>query len=619
MSRSRPIAWVLLGLGLLVVACLLFLQTGAGFRGVIVPLVSGFVPGTLEVGEGRFGLGGTLMARGLRFESAELGVTAAVEELDADVAVLSLLGSKPRVEMLRVRGAEVDLVPPEAEPDDGEDEEESGAERLLERIRSLPVEVEAADLETLRLRREVGEGDWMELRVEHLRASELVAGGSGTIELAAASDVALEDEGEAVAYSGELELEAELGQDGDGLVERWKLTSLLAVRPRPEGTPVRFSLDVEGGVEGQRIESRTRLRGERGDAVLGAVEASLAAEPGTDGGDLVSAQVQLESLSEAFLNPLIAPLGRGQIQRARIGGSLEAVAELPEGDAPPQLRKAEGEFSVPQLDYRTLQVADANARLAATPGSLKVELLPTRVGRGRVSATLSRQLGADQERLEARANTSRLDLTAIANAFREDLPRSVEGVLDLSAHLHSEAPPDAEILESVDGVVDVDLANGRIQGFNLMSFLAASSGVEAFKAIPLDNFGVDAVANVADGVAHLEEASVTSAAAELIVNGQIRLTGSMDLTVEAFVGPSVAGSLKRVGLDLPTFEQVQRMASVPVAVRVHGPFDALDYGPTTPRTAERTDAVVEAGADSVQEGAKQVEKGAKRVVDWLRR
>ena len=145
-----------------------------------------------------------------------------------------------------------------------------------------------------------------------------------------------------------------------------------------------------------------------------------------------------------------------------------------------------------------------------------------------------------------------------------------------------------------------------------MSFLAEQSGVGAFKAIPLDTFSVDADATVVDGVAHLKEATISAAAAEFIVNGQVVLVGSLDLTVEAFVGPSVAGALKRVGIELAAVQQIQRMASIPIAIRVSGRFDALSSAPTSPRTVERTGRVVGTGNE-------QVQKGGKGLVDWLRR
>ena len=156
------------------------------------------------------------------------------------------------------------------------------------------------------------------------------------------------------------------------------------------------------------------------------------------------------------------------------------------------------------------------------------------------------------------------------------------------------------------------LVRGRIQGFNPMSFLAEQSGVEAFKAIPIDDFDVDADVEIKDGVAYLEEDTVTAAAAELVVNGTVALQGSADLTIEAFVGPSVSGTLDRFGIDASGLKQYERMTGLPVAIRVSGPFENLSYGSTAPRTAERT-------GKAVDSGSQQIDKAVRGVKDWFKK
>jgi len=145
-----------------------------------------------------------------------------------------------------------------------------------------------------------------------------------------------------------------------------------------------------------------------------------------------------------------------------------------------------------------------------------------------------------------------------------------------------------------------------------MSFLAEQSGVEAFKAIPIDDFDVDADVEIKDGVAYFEEDQVKAAAAELLVNGTVVLTGSADLTIEAFVGPSVSGTLARFGIDASGLEKYERMTGLPVAIRVSGPFESLSYGPTVPRTTERT-------GKAVDSTSQQVDKAVKGVTDWFKK
>ena len=96
-----------------------------------------------------------------------------------------------------------------------------------------------------------------------------------------------------------------------------------------------------------------------------------------------------------------------------------------------------------------------------------------------------------------------------------------------------------------------------------------------------------------------------------MVNGTVALAGSADLTIEAFVGPSVSGSLQRIGIDWKALKKVERMTALPVAIRVSGPVANLSYEPTTPRTAQRTGEAADSASD-------QVDKAIRGVRDWFK-
>ena len=609
MNRSRLILGVsVLPLVLLLVA-LAYLQTGSGFQRVLVPLASRFAPGSIDVASGRLGLGGSLEAKALRFESDALGVRVMIEDLFVDVALTSLLsGPGPQIDQLRLVGAEIEVSPTEAIADEQEPEAEAEGDddgRLL-----LPASIAEADIRDLRLRLLEGEDPWAQLSSEQLRVTGLVPGETGRITWLASGHV--EPSGEDLAYDGEVDLKAEVGRTSDGFLEAWTASLVAGVTGIPDARPTRFTLDSTGSFpRAGEATAATRLRAEREGKSVGDVEATLSTSTNSEGGAVASASVALHSLNEAFLNPIIALLNRGLIERAEISGSLDVTTDFPI-DATGLPTRADAELSVERLDYRTLSVSGARLTVDATPAKLTAELAPTQVNRGRVSARVSRETSAEEERLHAALQTRALDLTALAKAFREDLPTSVEGILTLSVSLSSQAPPGADLRKTANGNVKTQLKRGRIQGFNLMSFLAEQSGVTAFKAIPIDDFDVDADVAIRNGVAHFDEDEVKASTAELVVNGTVALEGSADLTIEAFVGPSVSKTLGGYGIDMSGLKQYQRMSSVPVAIRVSGPFENLSYLPTAPRTAERTGKA----ADSAGE---QIEKGVKGVKDWFKK
>jgi hypothetical protein len=606
MSRSRAILVVLI---LLLVVGLAYLQTESGFGGVLVPMANRFAPGSLEVSRGRLGLGGSLQAQEVRFESEALGVRVAIEDFFVDVSLTSLLaGPGPQIDLLRLHGAEIEVAPPEEAADEQKPEPEpegDGEGRLL-----LPVSIAEAEILDLRLSLFEGDAAWARLTSEQLTVTGLVPGETGRITWLASAHV--EPPGEGFAYDRTVDLKAEVGRTPDGFVEKWNVSLVSDVTGIPDAGQMRFTLDSTGSFPAaSEVDASTRVRAERQGEVLGEVDASVSISPNSDGAGVVSASVVLHSLNEAFLNPIIAPLRHGLIERAKIAGSLDVTTELPiEVMGLPT--RAKGELSIEHFDYRTLSVSGARLSVDATPGKLTAELAPTRINRGEVSARVSREESGGEERLQAVLRTSALDLSALAEAFREDLPTSVEGILDLSASVSSQAPPGADLRKTANGDVQVKLVRGRIEGFNLMSFLAEQSGVEAFKAIPIDDFDVDADVEIKDGVAYFEEDVVRAAAAELLVNGTVALEGSADLTIEAFVGPSVSGTLKRFGIDASGLEQYERMTRLPVALRVSGPFENLSYGPTTPRTAEST-------GKAVDSGSQQLDKAVKGVTDWFKK
>ncbi|MDJ0850420.1 MAG: AsmA-like C-terminal region-containing protein [Myxococcota bacterium] len=602
MTRSRLILGVAL-VGLVVpLVVLVFLQTESGFSRVVVPLASRFAPGSLEVASGRLGLGGSLTAEGLRFESAELGVRVVVGELFADLSLASLLsGPGPRVERLRLVGGEVEVFPAEEIADEPEPETATEADdgRLL-----LPVSISEAEIRDLRVRLLEGDAPWATLTSKALSVSGVVPGETGRITWSASALV--QPPGEDLAYDGSVDLEAEVGRTSDGYLETWTAALVADVTGIPDERHTRFTLDSQGQLAGAgELSASTRVRAEREGKEVGEVDATLSTSAKPEGGEAVSASLALRSLNEAFLNPIIAPLRRGLIERAEIAGSLDITADLPI-DTTALPNRAAGKLAIGRFDYRTLAVSGAQLTVDVTPERLTAELGPTRINRGRVSARVSHETSSDGETLQATAKARALDLTAVARAFREDLPAAVEGVLDLSASLSSRAAPGADLLEKANGTVTTELVRGRIEGFNPMSFLAAQSGVEAFKAIPIDDFDVNADVEIRNGVAYLEEEEVKATAAELVVNGTVALTGSADLTIEAFVGPSVSKTLGRLGIDMGSVKQYERMSGVPVAVRVSGPFENLSYGPATPRTAERAGKTADSASQALDDAVKSV-------------
>jgi len=613
MSRRSFVVAAVSFTALLVGSCF-YVQTSAGFASVVLPLANAFVPGKLEVESGRLALSGSLEAQGIQYAAPELGIALSAREFAGELSLQSLSGALPHLHRLRLHDAELTLV--QSQP--AEAEEEEGEEESWElEIPALPISVGEAELHNLMLRVTTREGVNLAIGPLELTISQLFAGETGQVVLSAPAKLRQAEEG--VDYTGNLELEAEISQSAEGVPEQLKASVRASV---DEGSPqgaIAFVLDLSGAqAEDDLLSASFDLRAELGGKPLGEASGTLATLREGDGTEQVSAKLALRSLTESFLNPLIAPLGRGVVSRARIGGDLELVMGWPP-DFSQVPQRAHGQLHVEQLDYRSLAISKARASLEANSNALLLQLEPARINRGSLSGKLAFDAGGELEEIDAALEAKSLDLGALSKAFEEEIPNPVEGVLDLSLALASLAPPGADLREAAKGRVVTKVRGGRIEGFNLMSFLAQQSGVEAFRAIPLDDFSVDADMPVAGGVARLHEAEVRSVAVELVINGSVALMGSLDLTIEAFIGPSVAATLERLGLKLPALGAVEHMVGVPAAVRVSGPVDDLSYGPTTPRTTERLGKATDAGSQTLKDAADKSGEALKGAGDQLKK
>jgi len=604
MSRSRVFVIALVAF----VAGLVYIQTGDGFRRVLLPVANGFVPGHLSVESGRLGLTGTLEAKAVELDSQDLGIQVTVGDFFVSLSIFSLLFGPPHIEEIRLYDVDVSIAQQEGEEESPAKESE---ERGIERFLALPLHATTADVQRVRVQLLQDDVPWADVKTEHLSITSLTAGETGQISSATTVVLTPPEEG-GVDYAGEIELEAEIAQTSGGRIERWKLSLVANVSGPLDGGQTTFTIDSTGEVAADRdLTAQTRLLAKRGSTLLGEVDTSISTADGPEGSAVAKASVQLRSLSEAFLNPLIAPLRRGHIDRAKISGDFELTADLPLDTSQPP-RSAKGKISVERFDYRTLRVAQGLATLDLSADSISAELAPTRINRGRLSGKLDLDSIGSEQKLAANLQASKLDLTAIARAFREDMPTALEGVLDLSATLASQAPQNTDLRKTANANVEVHLKGGRIEGFNPMSFLAEKSGVDAFRAIPLDDFDVDAGPRIVDGVAYLEEATVKATAAEVVINGSVDLMGSADLTIEAFVGASIATTLSRFGVEGDSLRTYERLTSIPVAIGVSGPFDDLSYGPTQGRTIDRA-------GDAVDTGSGAVDDTVNGAVDWLRK
>ena len=377
----------------------------------------------------------------------------------------------------------------------------------------------------------------------------------------------------------------------DGAATTYTVTH--EIRGEPGTSAFHVALRSSGRADG-RMEVRGVYRGARSPRPLIELTADLG---------------PLDLSPLAVLRSHRSPIDGGRAVRegapAEPSLSRDRAATDGSGTAPRDpVLDVEATARVDRVRYLDFEVRSAQGTATIGADAWRIVVPQAELLGGTATATLDRRGAGAENRLEVALTTRRLDLAPVFDAFWPTAETRVDGRLDVQVSGSARAPAQAKLLDRLAGTVNATLAHGRLRGANPMAFLARETGVSELARIPIDTMSGRARVRVDSGIAYLEDVELTSTLAGFVITGEVVLGGDLHLRIDTRVGPGLARSMESLNLHWGVFGFVDKLVSLPVAIKVEGRPGALRYAavPSAAGGVGATKAVV----DSV----KQIGRGA---------
>lgn len=320
--RLRIWGPIVLGVLLVLIGTLAYLQSRHGFRHVVVPAVEMFLPGTLEVRDGFVDLPGTLELEGVSYIDPYAGVELFAERALTVVSVPSLLGGGPPViHALEVKDATLALTL-------ARQEEQPQAAAVPDQARAaalLPLVVKQGRIDGLDLSIRSGDAtttvDQIVLAVDELPPGE---GSQFTL----STNWRYHDAGSGDVWAGSADAGMTINRSRAGDALAWSGTASLGLREAPTlppgGRPVTLKQAIEGSYDhpGGALRATSSLEVEQGGASLAAARAELSLADETQGENL-AAWLAVDRLTAAALNLALAGRAEARFEAADIKGRVD--------------------------------------------------------------------------------------------------------------------------------------------------------------------------------------------------------------------------------------------------------------------------------------------------------
>ena len=239
------------------------------------------------------------------------------------------------------------------------------------------------------------------------------------------------------------------------------------------------------------------------------------------------------------------------------------------------------DLSVDTLVLPRGTLASVRARLELLDSALHLPRLSFEAWDGRASASLHLGLGPDP------AEPFTLTLTvedARAEQFlaaMSPLGSAVQGALDLSLELRGAT--DSALLpvhESLEGALDVSVAEGAVGGTGVNLALADFLGDEAWADLAFSEWGLEI--RIEERVLDIREAILTGETGEVAASGPVHLDGSADLALALTIPPEhlQSVSLRKTGIGQSALDRLRTAGgSLDLGLRLSGWLQAPTIEP----------------------------------------
>jgi len=337
-----------------------------------------------------------------------------------------------------------------------------------------------------------------------------------------------------------------------------------------------------------------------------------------------------------YLPPEVKPVAANNAavgKNAAASAASTATASASTGDEEIKLpvemmRKLdiEGDFRIASLIAKDYQIKQFLMSSKAKQGAINIKPLSMQVLQGQVNTAIKLNVKKSVPAYAINLKVNQVQLGPIANPFlvgvMGDKPLEMEGAVNVVTNIKTAGKSINQLKRASKGQIVLDMKKTRVDGFDPEFYMRSSvanylneKGLGLSETImgsytPRDVTVFDKIhstVNLADGKARTDDFLMDSKRVQVTAKG---FTDIMQNTLD------VTSSVK-----LPRGKTtVERLLSEPLYVRVHGPFDALEYELDKNRLKKSTSDILkkEAKVKAKKELKKETDKLQQKFQDKLK-
>ena len=358
----RNLSLFLLGMILLLVVFVLYLQTQHAFRHIILPLVAAVVPGELRVNTGSLTFPATLELTGLSYQQPERGLSLQIDQLLCRISVMAWLREHLLfVEELDLENGNLHMAS-EMTPSPREGETATAADGKAAVM--IPFVVQRARLDHITLSIQTGDDEFT-MRDLKLSIDNVGADRTGTIDLQ--SEVALSRSVSQSRWAGAFLLTGTLEESPGGRQLKWNVSNRLTVREWPErgavadSSPITLDQTMSGRYDFTQatVHADSSLTLRQGKTSLGDVSLTFIRTESPDG-TVMDVGMKLQKMTDEALNLMLGNDGAFRLRTGHMSGdvNIHAVGErydVRSSFTGQQLQVVSGKGATPPVDVNVAQ------------------------------------------------------------------------------------------------------------------------------------------------------------------------------------------------------------------------------------------------------------------------
>jgi AsmA protein len=306
-----------------------------------------------------------------------------------------------------------------------------------------------------------------------------------------------------------------------------------------------------------------------------------------------------------YLPPVVEAPEEAATPVAGQGGS-DVDAEAATGDEkielPVEMMRGldiEGSFGILSLKAKEYDISKFMTQLKAKDGDINIKPLSMELLEGQVRSAVNVNVQKDIPTYAIQTDVNQVQVGPVANPFLEgimgDKPMSMEGAFNMAMDVKTSGETINQLKKASLGQIIVDMKQTSVNGFDPEYYMRSSvasyvdeSGFGLSRTImgsysPREVTVFDKIhstVNLSDGKATTDDFLMDSKRVQVTAKGHVDIMeNTMDVTTST---------------KLPRGKTaVEKLLDEPMFVRVHGPFDALQYKIDTDRLKKSTTDVLE--------------------------